>query len=124
MLGLTLFCSNTFLFHSHRCLALYSIMSFLTKAFGDAAFEAPDLTTPERLYGLKVEPGLKQRRVIWKESGFELPIFRDQEGKPLRYAEQLRNLGKATNFKEVLTTYCLRRGAANSIDGMCFTVKG
>src|SRR5580698_9628150 len=65
-LVLTFCWSNTFLFHSHPCLAIFPIMSFLTMAFADGAFEAPDLTTPERLYNLRVEPGLRQRRVTWK----------------------------------------------------------
>jgi hypothetical protein len=95
-------------------------MSFLTMAFADSAFEAPDLTTPERLYNLQVERGLRQRRVTWKESILDTPLFRDSEGRALRYstlAYQLRTLGEATCFKEVLTSYCLRRGTANSING-------
>src|SRR2546423_12119355 len=104
-LVLTFCCSNTFLFHSHPCLALCPIMSFLTMAFADGAFEAPDLTTPERLYNLQVEPGLRQRRVTWKETFLDIPIFRDIEGQVLRYAAlayQTRKLGKATGFKQVL----------------------
>ena len=90
-------------------------------AFADDAFEAPDLTSPGRLYNLQVERGLRQRRVTWKESVLDTPLFRDSEGRALRYsvlAHQLRNLGKATGFKEVLTSYCLRRGTANSISGV------
>jgi len=90
-------------------------------AFADGAFEAPDLTTPERLYNLQVEPGLRQRRVTWKETFLDTPIFRDPEGQVPRYpalAYQTRKLGKATGFKRVLTTYCLRRGTANSINSV------
>src|SRR5271155_1484734 len=99
---------NTFLFHSNPCLALCPITSFLTMAFADSAFEAPDLTTPERLYNLQVERGLRQRRVTWKESILDTPLFRDSDGRALRYsmlAYQLRTLGEATCFKEVLTSY-------------------
>lgn len=120
-LACTNFClSNTYVFHSNPCLALCPITSFLTTAFADAAFEAPDLTTPGRLYALVVEPGLRERRVTWKESVLDKPIFSDSEGQALRYhvlAYQLSALGKATGFKEVMTTYCLRRGTANMING-------
>ena len=73
------FCySYIFLFHSRPYLALRPAAFFITRAFADAAFEAPDLTTPERPYGPVVEPGLRQRRMAWKESALDTPLFRAQ----------------------------------------------
>jgi len=34
------------------------------------------------------------------------------------YNTQLRSLGETAGFREPLTAYCIRRGAATAVDGM------
>jgi len=90
-------------------------------ALADNAFEALDLNTPERLYSLRVEPGLRCRPVTFKPSILGAPLFRNDAGDTLSYSslrKQAVDLGSVLCFREVLTTYGLRRGVTNAINGM------
>lgn len=90
-------------------------------ALADNAFEAPDLNTPERLYSLRVEPGLRCRPVTFKPSILDTPLFRNDTGDALPYAtlrNQILELGDAARFKEVLMLYAIRRGVANAINSL------
>jgi hypothetical protein len=95
-------------------------MAFLTAAFADDAFEAPDLRTPSDLFRLRVMPPQKSYEIRFKRSVLTTPLFRGKDGGHMKFAtvnDQLKRVGKLTGFKGNLTSYSLRRGVANGIHG-------
>jgi hypothetical protein len=64
-----------FKYYLNPCLAACPTLAFLARALADDAFEAPDLNTPARLYGLIVEPGLRCRPVTFKPWMLATPIL-------------------------------------------------
>lgn len=101
------------------------IIHFLGHAFADDAFKA--IRSPSQLKYLRVPSGKHGLQLEWKESMQNIPIFRqyqpDGTVAPTRamtyhdLAKQLAELGYRAKFRDVLRTYCLRRGAANAVDG-------
>lgn len=97
-------------------------MSFLNLAFHDEAFPFSDHFPPATFWALRVPPHKKALTVPFKSSIIKTPIFQNRDGQPLNYAIMrvlLTRLGMATGFKNVMTAYCLRRGFADAIHGMC-----
>lgn len=59
---------------------------------------------------------------IFQQAERTVDGFRTSKWKALRYstyAHYLNRLGWETGFEEKLTTYCMRRGTANAVDGKC-----
>lgn len=95
-------------------------MSFLTMAFADDAFAPHNLRSPADLYRVVMPPDKRFVPIPFKEKVMDWPVFRSESGGPISSASiqnQLTQLGQATGFREVLTTYCIRRGTANAIHG-------
>jgi hypothetical protein len=103
------------------------ITHLLALAVVDDAFEAPSLTTPERIFKHKVWGPVLCTPLKWKQNKLKTPIFRREECfadepalvRPLSYSQFrhcLNRLGVAAGFKERLTSYCFRRGTANVVD--------
>lgn len=93
-------------------------------------FEAAAIDRPEDIYGLWIPLERNSLQLRWKESMRGVPIFRrsvrTKDGidtspyKALTYdtfRKYLANLGRAAGFRLPLTLYCLRRGAANAVNG-------
>jgi hypothetical protein len=75
-------------------------------ALADNTFKAPDLNTPERLYSLRVEPGLRYRPVTFKPSILGTPLFRNDAGDTLLYSSLRRQTivtGSDTHIYYLLT---------------------
>jgi hypothetical protein len=103
------------------------ITYLISLALADDAFEAPSLTTPERIFEHKVWGPVLCTPLRWKQGILKTPIFcrdeRTPEGPSLEMAlpySQFRNclnrLGRAAGFKETLTSYCFRRETTNVVD--------
>lgn len=97
-------------------------MSFLTMAFADQAFANKGLREPGDMLLAKIPRASHIRRwdIKFKREVLDLPLFRGDNNEPLKaraIQSQLARLGKATGFQEIVSTYCIRRGAANAISG-------
>jgi integrase len=101
------------------------IMNLLALAFADGAFKEDGIKTPEDLFKLEIPHFKEVLAIQWKPECRETPIFRRLEGsqisetKPLTFDEfnnYLKRLGVLAGYPQVLTSYVLRRGAANAID--------
>ncbi len=97
--------------------------------FDDEAFAPPNLTTPEKLSSLDIEPGRNQLRIPLKPKMADVPIFRSvirtldgwaiSKKKPLTYAvvrSSMIKLGQITGFKQVTRPYVLRYGAGKAFN--------
>ena len=101
---------------------LCPVSHIIAQAFNDDAFNANGVTSPEDIFKLKVKPGLRCQSIPWKRKKLDRPIFFAPvfPRKALTYAmyhRWLKRLGVETGFAQVLTTYCLRRGAGNAVNG-------
>jgi hypothetical protein len=90
--------------------------------FDDDAFNADAVTSPEEVFKLGVKPGLQSQPIPWKPEKRNSPVFLapNSPDKALPYAmyhRWLKRLGVETGFAQVLTTYCLRRGTGNAVNG-------
>ncbi|TVY12529.1 hypothetical protein LARI1_G009432 [Lachnellula arida] len=103
------------------------ITHLVSLALADSAFEAQSLTTPERVFEHKVWGPVLCTPLRWKQEMLKMPIFRRDEriadeGSPetalpySQFRDCLNRLGRAAGFKEILTSYCFRRGTANVVD--------
>ncbi|OBT53129.1 hypothetical protein VE04_05757 [Pseudogymnoascus sp. 24MN13] len=107
---------------------LCAITHFVSLALEDRAFEAPSLTTPKRVFEHKIHGPVNCTELHWKEEMLKRPIFRrdDPRRDDLEAAvaalpynqlhDPLNRLGKIAGIKELLTSYCFRRGTANVVD--------
>jgi hypothetical protein len=99
-------------------------------ALVDNAFNAPSLTSAEKIFNHKVWGPVSCTPLHWKPEMLKIPLFRHYEqtvdgvitspNKPLLYShfrDCLNQLGRATGFKDKLISYCFRRGTANAING-------
>jgi hypothetical protein len=105
------------------------ITHLVSLALADGAFEAPSLTTPNRIFEHKVMGLVLCTPLHWKQEKLKTPIFRRDKrtadssipsletALPFsQFQECLNRLGLAAGFKETLTSYCFRRGTANVVD--------
>jgi hypothetical protein len=78
---------------------------------------------------------MKAMKVHWKPSMLKVPIFRQavrtadgfktSAHKALRYstfAYYFDRLGWGAGFPEKLTSYCMRRGTGNAVDGKGYSI--
>ena len=105
------------------------ITHLVSLAIVDGAFEAPSLTTAERVFEHKVWGPVVCTPLNWKQEMLKTPIFRQDERTvdgvvtsptlALTYSQFrdcLVRLGRAVGFLLILTCYCFRRGTANVVD--------
>ncbi|KAH8145064.1 uncharacterized protein LAJ45_10975 [Morchella importuna] len=101
------------------------IMNFLALAFADNAFMEGGIKKPEDLFALEIPDFKETLSINWKEDMLETPVFRRQEGTdisrttPMAYRDlnhYVGRLGVLSGYPQRLTTYVLRRGAANAVD--------
>jgi hypothetical protein len=105
------------------------ITHLISLAIADGAFEAPSLTTAERVFEHKVWGPVACTPLNWKPEMLKTPIFRRDERTvdgvitsptlALTYSQFrdcLIRLGLAVGFLLILTCYCFRRGTANVVD--------
>lgn len=102
------------------------ILLFLALAFDDDAFEA--ISTVQQLFDLKIPDHLTSLTIDFKDEVKEQPVFKriglkSNNESEVPHAFQYKQLEGAINklglisgFKQNLTSYHLRRGAANAIN--------
>ncbi|KAH7364055.1 hypothetical protein BKA65DRAFT_603155 [Rhexocercosporidium sp. MPI-PUGE-AT-0058] len=105
------------------------ITHLVSLVIADEAFEAPSLTTAERVFEHKVWGPVVSTPLSWKQEMLKTPIFRQDEKAAdgvgtsptpaltySQFRDCLNRLGLAAGFLEKLTSYCFRRGTANVVD--------
>ncbi|KAL5315971.1 hypothetical protein ACEPPN_016845 [Leptodophora sp. 'Broadleaf-Isolate-01'] len=101
------------------------ITHLVSLAVADGAFEAPSLTTAERVFEHKVWGPVVCTPLTWKPEMLKTPIFRRADGVVTsstlaltysQFRDCLNRLGLAAGFLEKLTSYCFLRGTANVVD--------
>jgi hypothetical protein len=102
----------------------------VTLGLVDNAFDAPSLTSADRIFNHKVWGPVSCTPLHWKLEMMKVPLFRHSTqmldgyvtspNKPLLYSQYkdcLNRLGCMAGFKDKLISYCFRRGTANAVDG-------
>lgn len=97
--------------------------------FDDQVFEAPNLTSAEKLSMLDIESGLNQLQLPLKPEMADVPVFRGvirtlygwaiSPTKPLTYSivrSSMVKIGQITGFKQVTRPYALRYGAGKAFN--------
>jgi hypothetical protein len=97
--------------------------------FKAEAFESPNITSPEKLYSLKVLKGLNEQKLPLKEELDDEFIFCQavREAAGVRIARELQETtnwmryrmkigGQITGFEQVTKPYVLRDGAAKGLN--------
>jgi hypothetical protein len=121
--------STIYFFTEVDDLIFCAITHLVALALADDAFEAPSLTTPERVFEHKVWGPVLCTPLHWKQEKLKTPIFRQHEPSAdgcnptteaalsySQFRQSLNRLGRAAGFKETLTSYCFRCGTANVVD--------
>ncbi|KAI9893013.1 MAG: hypothetical protein M1814_000897 [Vezdaea aestivalis] len=111
------------------CLLLCPQVTFLSLIFLDQAFAAPELSSPEDFFRLRVLKGLNEQRVPFKDSILNVPIFRRSQqtiygtsisaNDPMTYATlhaQIQTLGGVTGIDLPTGAYAFRRGSGEALD--------
>ena len=123
---------TTFLFREHPLAILCPISHILARAFRDDAVLVDGYTTAEPFFDTHLQDPDQAVKVHWKPSMLKVPVFRRSvqtatgyeksmtEPMPYStYAFYLERLGQDAGLEEKLTSYCFRRGLANTINGRC-----
>ena len=106
-------------------------MAFLALAFADNAFKDSGIKEPEELFCLTVPDFKESLAIQWKPECMDTPVFRRQvngvicDSTPWAYSDFnhcLKRLGFLAGYPQKLTSYALRRGAANPVD--CTVIPG
>ncbi len=134
-----IFSSKIFLLTEVDTLIFDAIILMITIAILDDAFES-NIKSAEQLFQTQVKKPRHSLHLKWKKSILKTPIFRQavpsvygvrtSDTKALRYHTYLyyiQQLGFAVGFPQILSPYCIRRGAGEAVDGMfysylCYTV--
>lgn len=111
------------------CLLLCPYINLLTLIFTDYAFAAPELTSPEQLFRLRIPLGQKQLPVPLKETMHDVPLFRrskptangvrisDDEALPdSTLRSRMTTLGSVTGIELPTGLYTFRRGNSEALD--------
>ena len=114
---------------SEPCLLLCSQITFLSLAFANKAFKAPDLICAENLFKLGILPGKREQHLNWKESWLKRPIFRRSEytvqgtriserepWTPSALSTRLKRVGAITGIDLPTGAYTFRRGNGEALD--------
>jgi len=95
----------------------------------DEAFKE-EVESVEDVYKIRVLPPRHSLQFNWKEDMLDTPVFRQPESvsgsigtsktQPIRYQTYmgyLQRLGIVSGFLQILTSYMIRRGSGESIEG-------
>ena len=108
------------------------IMNLLALAFADNAFKELGIEKPEDLFSLEIPHFKESLSIQWKSECLETPIFRRQvkdticNSTPWTFSDfnyWIKRLGFLSGYPQTLTSYVLRRGAANAIDCTLLSVQ-
>jgi len=101
----------------------------IVMALLDNAFRS-EVRSIEDIYRTRVQAPRHSLEFKWKQDKLKTPIFRQAERTPtgietsetkaLRYHTHLyylQRLGLATGFLQILTSYCIRRGSGEAVEG-------
>ena len=100
-------------------------MVFLALAFADNALKGFGIEKPEDLFSLEIPHFKESLAIQWRPEIMETPIFRRQvngdicDSTPWAFSDfnySIRRLGFLSGYPQDLTSYVLRRGAANAVD--------
>ena len=100
------------------------IMSLLALAFADNAFKEEGIQCPVDLYTIEIPHFKETLGIQWKPKLLETPVFRQQVKGDISgsipafggFDSRIQRLGLLSEYPQDLTSYVLRRGAANAID--------
>ena len=103
------------------------IRNLLALAFVDNAFKESGIKKPEDLFSLEIPHFKESLTIQWRPGCLEIPIFRRQVNDTLAICDStpfaftdfnycIKRLGVLSGYPQTLTSYALRRGAANAID--------
>ena len=116
----------TYVLYERRDNPMFSpIMNLLALAFADSAFKESGIKKPEDLFSLEIPHFKESLAIQWKPGHLETPIFRRQvndticNSTPWTFTDFnhcIKQLGFLSGYPQILTSYVLRRGAANAID--------
>lgn len=122
--------SKTFLSHEDDNLLFDAIPNMIALGLADNAFDAPSLKSVEQIFQSQSPTAPTQSTSEVEDCMLKTPIFRQplhtangvqtSPDKALRYNTfnyYLQRLGRSTGFMEILTSYCIRRGTGNAVDG-------
>ena len=111
------------------CLLLCPHLNLLTLIFSDQAFAAPELSSPEQLFRLRIPSGQKQLPVPLKEEMGHIPLFRRSENtvNGIRISNDqalpdralrpwMVKLGSVTGMELPTGPYTFRRGNGEALD--------
>ncbi|KAI6777633.1 uncharacterized protein J7T54_002767 [Emericellopsis cladophorae] len=115
-----------FFFIAIKRLIFCPILAIISLALDDEAFDAPSLTTAERVFRIKSRGPVQCTHLRWKQKWLERPIFRGFDGsstseeKALPYYKLRDDMERQTldaGFEEPIGPKGFRRGAANAANG-------
>jgi Protein of unknown function (DUF3435) len=102
----------------------------IANAILDDAFKS-DIRSVHDFYKVRVPTTRRSLDIEWKENKLDVPVFRQPDkslssgtspDQPMLYStylEYLKRLGVDCGFKENLSSYMIRRGAGEAVEGMC-----
>lgn len=109
-----------------RRIILCWITVIISLALCDGAFDAPSLTSAERIFQVKNRGPVKCTPLRWKKEWLKRPIFRRSEGsdvflnEALQYhklRDDLKRQSLDCGFEKTLEPRAFRRGVANAVNG-------
>ena len=110
---------------------LCPVLNFLALAFADNAFRRPGISKPEDLFSFTIPHFKESLTIQWRPECMEPPVFCRQvngvicDSTAWAYTDfnyGLKRLGFRAGYPQELTSYILRRGAANAVD--CKAIPG
>ena len=114
-----------------RKIILCWITVIISLALCDGAFDAPSLTSAERIFQVRNRGPIKCTPLRWKKEWLKRPIFRRSEGsdvllhEALQYhklRDDLKRQSLDCGFEKALEPRAFRRGAANAVNGKVLMV--
>ena len=100
-------------------------MGLLALAFADNAFKELGIEKPEDLFSLEIPHFKESLAIQWRSEIMETPIFRRQvnggicNSTPWAFSDfnySIKRLSFLSGYPQELSSYILRRGAANAVD--------
>ena len=114
-----------------RKIILCWITVIISLALCDGAFDAPSLTSAERIFQVRNRGPVKCTPLRWKKEWLKRPIFRRSQGpdvsidEALQYhklRDDLKRQSLDCGFEKALEPRAFRRGAANAVNGKVLMV--
>ena len=114
-----------------RRIILCWVTVIVSLALCDGAFDAPSLTSAERIFQVRNRGPVKCTPLRWKKEWLKRPIFRRSEGSDLlldealqyhKLRDDLKRQSLDCGFEKALEPRAFRRGAANAVNGKVLMV--